>query len=432
MQSFDPQALAGEVKPLAIFVMGMLTLALLCVMHFVPQARAFTGFHDFLPTFAVMSSALLASSVLSFVWARPHARAFFTIVDTALYCLAMVSLMIATRPFFRYVAGMLYVAMAMDYGRRHSFGPLMLLAVGVLPWGFSMYMLPDWSAIAITTFGVVIFVITSAGTGRQRELVLQREKLDSALNVTDQVASKSMDVAIASTIADLGRYLHDLRNAATPVHQNLLLIQRSGKLSGDDQEALADAIDGSRRSADLIERILETIKSRSEVSGGRFMLAAELGRSVKIIANAFHGRIDVVRKGEVPPFEVSGNPEHLGSILENLVRNAADAGARHVTVSVGLDGGTRNALVLVSDDGPGIPEAIRDTIMDAPVSHGKKGVHGFGIYVSRRLAELLGGCLELASTGPSGTAFSITLPGRYAWGPPSIPPGPASGPAPGA
>jgi signal transduction histidine kinase len=69
--------------------------------------------------------------------------------------------------------------------------------------------------------------------------------------------------------------------------------------------------------------------------------------------------------------------------------------------------------LVVADEGPGIPEGIRDRLFDPFVTHGKKGGTGLGLAVARRFIEDHGGSVDLLPDGP-GARFRIVIPLRPA------------------
>lgn len=96
-------------------------------------------------------------------------------------------------------------------------------------------------------------------------------------------------------------------------------------------------------------------------------------------------------------------------ILENLVRNAAAAigtGGAIRLESLRREGGLRLA---VEDDGPGIPEELRETVFNPWVTYGKKGGTGLGLAIARSFAETQGGTIRF-ETSEMGTAFLLDFP----------------------
>jgi signal transduction histidine kinase len=99
-------------------------------------------------------------------------------------------------------------------------------------------------------------------------------------------------------------------------------------------------------------------------------------------------------------------------VLENLVINAVEAntakGAR-VEIRSGVTP-DRRVEILVKDNGPGIPEAIRETLFEPFVTHGKRKGIGLGMAISRKVVEAHGGKISFISSAEQGTTFLIHLP----------------------
>jgi signal transduction histidine kinase len=98
----------------------------------------------------------------------------------------------------------------------------------------------------------------------------------------------------------------------------------------------------------------------------------------------------------------------LPTVFDNLLRNAAKyAGPTAlIEVHVSLDDGY--IQVLVSDNGPGISESIRDRLFEKGVSTSGGGL---GLYLSREVATSMGGSIELVEPEEGeGATFKIRLP----------------------
>jgi signal transduction histidine kinase len=106
----------------------------------------------------------------------------------------------------------------------------------------------------------------------------------------------------------------------------------------------------------------------------------------------------------------------LRQILVNLLGNAVkftDRGS--ITIQARADDGELRCHVM--DTGTGVPQHMQALIFEPFVQADQsatrsKGGTGLGLALSRGLAELLGGSLVLARTGPEGSEFVLTLPLR--------------------
>jgi signal transduction histidine kinase len=64
--------------------------------------------------------------------------------------------------------------------------------------------------------------------------------------------------------------------------------------------------------------------------------------------------------------------------------------------------------VFVSDNGPGVPEKIRDRLFQPFETYGKENGTGLGLAMSRRLVSAHGGRLELLES-QGGACFAVVL-----------------------
>ena len=101
-------------------------------------------------------------------------------------------------------------------------------------------------------------------------------------------------------------------------------------------------------------------------------------------------------------------------ILINLMGNAIAYSPERSTVTVRThpDDGLGMVAVTVSDEGPGIDPELRSRIFDKFERLGREtdDGSGLGLYISHRLAKVMGGTLDLASGTAKGAAFRLELP----------------------
>ncbi|MEW6434682.1 MAG: HAMP domain-containing sensor histidine kinase [Myxococcota bacterium] len=113
---------------------------------------------------------------------------------------------------------------------------------------------------------------------------------------------------------------------------------------------------------------------------------------------------------------VDGDGELLRILVLNLLRNAWKYNERSpVTVRwvASREGG--EVALRVTDNGVGIPETARESVFEAfhRLGDGRGrggGGSGLGLAVCRRIAELHGGRLRVASSSPDGTTFELRIP----------------------
>jgi len=115
--------------------------------------------------------------------------------------------------------------------------------------------------------------------------------------------------------------------------------------------------------------------------------------------------------------QVTADPDQLHRILVNLLRNARQA-IEHQTarkspgrVEVSLETVGGSSLIRISDNGPGVPERIRERLFQPFAGSGRPDSTGLGLAIARELAQGHGGDLSLSVTGDQGTVFELRLPG---------------------
>jgi PAS domain S-box-containing protein len=102
----------------------------------------------------------------------------------------------------------------------------------------------------------------------------------------------------------------------------------------------------------------------------------------------------------------------LGNLLSNAIK-FTDAGTVRVLLSTHDQTDGRVGIVLsVIDSGPGVPDTVAETIFapfEQSPSNAAKGGTGLGLFISRRLARLMGGDLTLEPARRSGAHFRLSL-----------------------
>jgi signal transduction histidine kinase len=134
-------------------------------------------------------------------------------------------------------------------------------------------------------------------------------------------------------------------------------------------------------------------------------LADELVATERALAE-LRGATIAMRAGE--PIVAVVDAGKVRQVLQNLIRNAVEAVRPGGLVTVAVSGDTGNLYLTVSDDGPGIPDAIRNRIYE-PFFSTKDGGTGLGMSIVHSMVTLHGGTVDVDSS-PAGTRFDVIMP----------------------
>jgi two-component system, sensor histidine kinase ChiS len=207
---------------------------------------------------------------------------------------------------------------------------------------------------------------------------------------------------------------HDLRGSLMALLSRASLLLAREALTDYGRASLAVIQRQGHRMADLIASLLDGEKAQAELlylSVAPFDLAAasrEVVVELEVLAASRGVTLEIVGAETI---EVIADEIRIRQVLHNLVANAISYTPRDGRVSVevsegGPDG--ERARIVVSDDGPGIPESERPKIF-ARHRSGPGGI-GLGLSICRDIVERHGGDIWFHGREGGGTAFCFSLP----------------------
>ncbi len=222
----------------------------------------------------------------------------------------------------------------------------------------------------------------------------------------------------------LSNMSHEFRTPLNSIRalSRLLLDRIDGPLT----EEQAKQVTLIRKATDDLTGIVDDLLDLAKISAGKievrpseFAMAGLFGMLRGMLRPLLSGDTVALHFDDVSALPSLYTDEaKLSQILRNLISNALKFTERgEVRVSAAAaDGGSMR--ICVADTGIGIPAQDRERIFEeftqvaGPLQSRVKGT-GLGLPLSRRLAKLLGGNLEVDSTPGVGSTFCLTLPLRY-------------------
>ena len=116
---------------------------------------------------------------------------------------------------------------------------------------------------------------------------------------------------------------------------------------------------------------------------------------------------------EANPDEINADRASMRQVILNLVMNAiqavtANTGGREVRVRTSFDAG--KVVLEVADNGPGMPEDMRERLFQPFTTSNKTSGMGLGLAITADLVKLHHGQIVLVEGAKVGTTFRVTLP----------------------
>lgn len=274
--------------------------------------------------------------------------------------------------------------------------------------------------------GVAIIEDITVRKLAEAKLARQARVLEKT-NETLQQRTRQLEAALASRNRLYAAMNHELRTplSAIMLHNDLLLGGAVGELNREQSESVRS----SQRAAEHLLELVQDMMDLARLEAGRMEVVLEETSVPELIEDLVETiRPLAARRGSpiemrLPAQECSlvTDAKRVRQIVLNLLSNALKFGAGrpvHLTCIRTPEGGVE---IGVRDEGRGIPPGDRDRIFDDFVQLGAADEgSGLGLSVSRRLATLLGGALEVESEPGSGSTFRLRLP------PAPVPDGPTN------
>lgn len=225
-------------------------------------------------------------------------------------------------------------------------------------------------------------------------------------------------------LAELGlvsaSVIHEIKNALQGISNALFLLEQDRSLKpkargwiSSAQRELSRAFTASRQTLGLVR-----LETPSQVS---------IAEILDEVLQAYAGKIAYKEVAIERLYDFNGQVEaNEGAVREvftNLLLNALEATPRrggkltiHTSASTRANGkDVEGVRIVISDNGPGIPDAHRKKVFEPLFSTKKGRGTGLGLWVSDRLVQQQRGALKLESTSngqSSGSSFSVFLPLR--------------------
>ncbi len=228
-------------------------------------------------------------------------------------------------------------------------------------------------------------------------------------DVTEQRQADRLREDILSAVS------HELRTPLTAVLGfAVTLEQRRRDLSDEEVETIVrELVAAARR----LEKLLTDLLDVERVRRGAVELARRPTDMLELVERVvgdceLDGRRVSISGGPISAYVDAAKLERM---VENLIVNAAKHTPRESSIRIRLDADGDDLLLVVDDDGPGIPDEFKDGIFETfnrgPSIRSATPGAGIGLSLVARFAEAHGGRSWVEDRPGGGASFRVVLPG---------------------
>lgn len=209
---------------------------------------------------------------------------------------------------------------------------------------------------------------------------------------------------------------HDLRSPITSILGMARTLERDDvELAPEDARGLAGRIAANARKMD---RIVANLLDLERLSAGvlePILMPVDVGALVRELVAGSEAVAERRLDLDTAPLVLHADAAMLERIVENLLGNAAKHTPGDSRIWVRVERADGGALLVVEDDGPGIPSADRERIFEAfgrGAAPGTAAGLGIGLAVVARFASLHGGRAWVEERPGRGASFKVFLADR--------------------
>jgi signal transduction histidine kinase len=235
--------------------------------------------------------------------------------------------------------------------------------------------------------------------------------IDEKLQLERELAERERMALVGQTAASIS---HNLKNPLGSIKTILEVQLENPELPENMRAETKMVLEEINRLSSKLNQLLQF--SRPAIRTGENPSVSDVAsvlREVVAVLRPEADRRGVSLRTNEPdgPIPVAGSPEALSDILSNLTLNALEATSSGGTVSTVVSAFNGSCVILVEDDGPGIPAAVREKILQPFFTTKSQGT-GLGLAITARRVAEFAGTLKFESpiNGTEGTRFQITLP----------------------
>lgn len=201
---------------------------------------------------------------------------------------------------------------------------------------------------------------------------------------------------------------HDFNNLLMPISATYELIEHDESLRPEVKELIGPAVAATRQASALVKKLLVHACSL-DLNVEPIDLSAVIQSSEPLLRTFIYGDTELIIHLPDSPAPVLADKIELEQVLLNLVLNAINAVTSSGTIVISLQQTSSTVILEVRDNGPGVPNAIREWVLEPFHTTHQEG-SGLGLSTVQRIVQNGGGKVEIDTAPEGGACIKISLP----------------------
>ena len=255
------------------------------------------------------------------------------------------------------------------------------------------------------------YQLKGGGAKELRELSLAFDAMRNRLRQSQQELIESARLAVIGRMAS--SISHDLRHYLSAIYANAEFLSNPATPPTERDELMGDVQLAVHGMTDVLESLLIFSRTGKSLHPTYESFSSLVERAIALIKTHPEAHNVTIQIEHLPQTEAWMDARMIERAIFNLLINAAQAarsGGLPALVKIRLTETSQLVELRITDNGAGVPAAIRETLFEPFVSDGKRRGIGLGLTIANRIAQEHGGRVQLEDSRAGHTTFVLFLP----------------------